>query len=61
MARAKDEKFVVAVKGSEIIVAYPREKFRAIYYKAPGQPKLILRDQVPRLRIAVGGLDRRQR
>ena len=45
MARAKDEKFVVAVKGSDIIVAYPREKFRAIYYKAAGHPKLILRER----------------
>ena len=45
MARAKDEKFVVTVKGWDIIVAYPREKFRAIYYKAAGHPQLILRER----------------
>lgn len=37
--------FVVEVQGGEIIVSLPEERFRAVYYKAAGQPQLILRER----------------
>lgn len=39
----KGEKFDVQVDGIDIIVSLASSAFRAVYYKAPRQPPLILR------------------
>ena len=36
-------KFEVIEKGGNLIVSVPSGKFKAVYYKAAGQPQLILR------------------
>jgi hypothetical protein len=33
------------VQGGSITLTHPRSKFRAVYYKAHGQPQLILRER----------------
>ena len=37
--------FNVRVEGGSIIVAHPKAKFRAVYYKPHGQPLLLLRER----------------
>jgi hypothetical protein len=43
--RDRSALFVVDVQGGNIIVSLPEERFRAVYYKPAGQPKLILRER----------------
>ena len=38
-------KFEVVEKGGNLIVSVPSGKFKAVYYKAVGQPQLILRER----------------
>jgi hypothetical protein len=37
------ERFEVEVEGTDLIVCLPKAAFKAVYYKATGQPQLILR------------------
>jgi hypothetical protein len=38
-------RFDIEVRGNDIIVNLPSARFTAIYYKAAGQPELILRQR----------------
>ena len=45
MALKSEFKFEVVEKGGNLIVSLPSGKFNAVYYKAAGQPQLILRER----------------
>jgi len=40
MALKSEFKFEVVEKGGNLIVSFPSGKFKAVYYKAAGQPQL---------------------
>jgi hypothetical protein len=43
--RAKSTHFIVEVRGADLVVSFLNGKFKAIYYKPPGRPNLILRER----------------
>jgi hypothetical protein len=42
---ASKYQFDIEVKGRDIVVSFPQARFMAVYYKAAGEPQLILRQR----------------
>jgi hypothetical protein len=44
-AGAKSTHFIIELRGGDLVVSLLNGKFKAIYYKPPGRPNLILRER----------------
>ena len=51
----KSTHFIIKVRGADLVVSFLNGKFKAIYYKPSGRPKLILRERTKTDDEALGG------